>query len=76
MTPGKQVRRGACKRRLRDLRKSQWKRAYPGLVDTFLDTTRYIQVSTNIGRKARRYWLSGVRRAEIGTEDLEEDCGA
>jgi hypothetical protein len=31
----------------------------------FLDTKRYIQVSTNIGQQARRYWLSGVQEADI-----------
>ncbi|MEK7688317.1 MAG: hypothetical protein AAB398_07875, partial [Pseudomonadota bacterium] len=56
--------------------KSQWNRAYPGIPDRVADNTRYIQVSAMIGRKARRYWLSGVRRAGIGTEDLEGDFGA
>ena len=52
------------------------KLAYPGFADTVPDKTRYIQVSAINGRKARNYWLSGVRRAEIGTEDLAGDFGA
>src|SRR3990167_7474730 len=45
------------------MRKSQQKWAFLPIVNIFLDTKRYIQASTNIGRKARRYWLSGVRGA-------------
>ena len=73
MMPGKQARRGMCDRRSRESSKSQWNQAYPGIPDRDEDTTCYIQASTIIGRNARRYWLSGVRRAEIGTEDLEGD---
>ena len=65
-----------CKRRLWDSSKSQWNQAYPGLPHKVADNTRYIQVCAIIGRKARRYWLSGVRKAGFGTEDLDRDFGA
>src|SRR3990167_10585446 len=55
------------------MRKSQWNKAYLGIADTGPDNTRYIQVSRNSGRKARRYWLSGVRGAEIRLWDLGLD---
>jgi len=42
-------------------------------MDTVRYNTRYIQASTNSGRKARGYWLSGVRRAVIHPWDMEGD---
>ena len=43
-----------------------WDKARTVVGDNRADNTRYIQVSANNGRKARRCWLSGVREAEIG----------
>ena len=52
------------------MRKSPSYKAHLRCADTVPDNTRYIQVSRNNGRKARRCWLSGVREAEIGPGDL------
>jgi hypothetical protein len=58
------------------VRKSLSNKAYLGFVDAVLDTTRYIQASTIVGRKARRHWLSGVREAEIRPSGLCRDFGS
>ncbi|MGQ0582016.1 MAG: hypothetical protein ACT4O6_08775 [Reyranella sp.] len=52
------------------MRKSLSNKAYLWFVDSVPDNTRYIQASTMNGLKARRHWLSGVRRAEIRPDQL------
>jgi hypothetical protein len=54
------------------MRKSPSNKAYLGIADTGPDNTRYIWVSGNNGRKARLYWLFGVRRAGIASVVLGE----
>ncbi|MBI3199714.1 MAG: hypothetical protein HYZ40_19810, partial [Rhodospirillales bacterium] len=65
-TPEKHGVSGRMQRSQREMRKSQWNKAYLGIPDTGPDNTRYIWVSGNNGRKARRYWLSGVREPKFG----------
>ena len=70
-TPENRSRRGMCVRRNRERDKSLSDKAYPGVRDSSGDNIRYKLVSPCSGPEARRCWLSGVRRAEIVTEDPE-----
>src|SRR3990167_6548370 len=65
-TPWAQGTRGLCDRRRRETPKSPSNKAWPG-VGPYI---RPIQVGPVSGRKAHRYWLSGVRGAEKDTVNM------